>query len=79
LDVDFRSARRLSDVRITGSDGYAAVVALAELAPQFAGRQVQLAHHLNGAPLTDGAFRLIVPGDRRAGRSVRDVVRIVVE
>jgi ABC-type molybdate transport system substrate-binding protein len=66
-------------VRITGSDGYSAIVALAEVAPQFAGRQIQLAHHLNGAPLPDGALRLVVPGDRRAGRSVRDVVRIVVE
>jgi len=66
-------------VRITGADGYAAVVALAEIAPQFAGRQVQLANQMNGAPLPHQALRLIVPGDRLAGRSVRDVVRIDVE
>jgi hypothetical protein len=63
-------------VRVTGADGYTAVVALAEISPQFAGRQIQLAHHLNGAALPDGGLRLVVPGDRRAGRAVRDVVRI---
>jgi len=31
---------------------------------------------MNGALLPDHALRLVVPGDRRGGRSVRDVVRI---
>lgn len=63
-------------VRVTGSDGYSAVIAAAEIAPQFAGRAVQLADQMNGAPLPDGGLRLVVPGDRRGGRSVRDVIRI---
>jgi hypothetical protein len=54
----------------------AAVIALAEIAPQFAGRPVQIADHMNGSVLPGQALRLIVPGDRRGGRSVRDVVRI---
>ena len=66
-------------VRITGVDGYTAAVALAEIAPQFAGRQVQLANQMNGAPLPNRALRLIVPGDHLGGRSVRDVVRIDIE
>jgi DMSO/TMAO reductase YedYZ molybdopterin-dependent catalytic subunit len=66
-------------VRVTGADGYSAVIALAEIAPQFAGRPVQLADHMNGAPLPDNALRLVVPGDRRGGRSVRDVVRIDID
>jgi DMSO/TMAO reductase YedYZ molybdopterin-dependent catalytic subunit len=66
-------------VRVTGADGYTAVVALAEISPQFAGRPVQLADHLNGALLPDHALRLVVPGDKRGGRSVRDVVRIDIE
>jgi hypothetical protein len=66
-------------VRVTGADGYTAVVALAEIAPQFAGRPVQIADRLNGAPLPDHALRLVVPGDRRGGRSVRDVIRIDIE
>jgi hypothetical protein len=66
-------------VRVTGADGYVAVIALAEIAPQFAGRQVQIADHVNGAPLSGEALRLIVPGERRGGRSVRDVVRIDID
>jgi len=66
-------------VRVTGADGYTAVVALAEISPQFAGRPVQLADHLNGVLLPDHGLRLVVPGDKRGGRSVRDVVRIDIE
>ena len=66
-------------VRVTGADGYSAVIALAEIAPQFAGRPIQLADHMNGALLPDHALRLIVPGDRRGGRSVRDVIRIDID
>jgi molybdate transport system substrate-binding protein len=58
-------------VRITGADGYAAVIALAEIAPQFASRPVQLANRMNGAIIPDRALRLVVPWDRRGGRSVR--------
>jgi len=56
-----------------------AVIALAEIAPQFAGRPIQIADSENGAPLPQQALRLIVPGDRRGGRSVRDVVRIDID
>jgi molybdate transport system substrate-binding protein len=66
-------------VHVTGSDGYVAAIALAEIAPQFAGRPIQLADQMNGAPLPDHALRLIVPGDRRGGRSVRDVVCIDID
>jgi molybdate transport system substrate-binding protein len=66
-------------VRVTGADGYTAVIALAEIAPQFTGRPIQIADHMNGAGLPDHALRLIVPGDKRGGRSVRDVIRIDVE
>ena len=47
--------------------------------PQFAGRPIQLANRVNGAPIADQGLRLIVPGERRGGRSVRDVVRIDIE
>lgn len=66
-------------VRVTGSDGYVAVVSVGEISPQFLGLPVQLADHLNGAPLANNGLRLIVPGDQIGGRSVRDVVRINVE
>ncbi len=66
-------------VRVTGADGYSVVLALAELSPEFAGRPIELATGMNGTPLPNQALRMIVPGEHRAGRSVRDVVRIDVE
>jgi DMSO/TMAO reductase YedYZ molybdopterin-dependent catalytic subunit len=65
-------------VLITGADGYTAVLALAEIAPLFEGKKVLLATQINGKPLLPGHLRIIVPGDQRAGRSVRDVARIAV-
>jgi DMSO/TMAO reductase YedYZ molybdopterin-dependent catalytic subunit len=56
-----------------------AVFGLAELGPQFANRPIQLANRMNGEALPDQGLRLIVPGEQRGGRSVRDVVRIDVE
>jgi hypothetical protein len=65
-------------VRITGADGYSALIALGEIAPQFEGKQVLLADQMNGVALAGRALRLIVPGDGLGGRSVRDVVLITI-
>ena len=42
-------------------------------------KPVLAADHLTGAALPGGALRLVVPGDRRAGRSVRDLARITID
>lgn len=65
-------------LRISGRDGYAVAVALAELAPGYAGKPILIALSRDGADLAEGALRLVVPGDGRAGRSVRDLARITV-
>jgi DMSO/TMAO reductase YedYZ molybdopterin-dependent catalytic subunit len=65
-------------VTITGSDGYTAVLALGEIDPEFEGKRVLLATQQDGKPLGGTGLRLVVPGDKRGGRSVRDVVRIAV-
>ena len=65
-------------VLIAGRDGYTAVLALAEISPEFAAKQVILADRMDGEPLGPEHLRLVVPGERRGGRSVRDVVRISV-
>lgn len=66
-------------VRVIGDDGWTAAFGLAELSPEFAGRPIQLADRVNGAPIQGHGLRLVVPGERRGGRSVRDVVRIDIE
>lgn len=65
-------------VLVTGSDGYTAALALGEIAPQFEGKQVILAEKMDGHDLGPDHLRIVVPGDRFGGRSVRDVVRIAV-
>lgn len=63
-------------VMVTGRDGYTAVLALAEIDPEFEGKPVIVADQQDGQVLKDGQLRLVVPGDKRGGRSVRDIVRI---
>ena len=71
-----RRARLRRTIVVTGRDGYTAVLALAEIDPEFEGKQVLLAYRRDGQPMEGHALRLVVPGDRHGGRSVRDVVRI---
>ncbi len=63
---------------ITGRDHYRAVLALAELAPDFENKPVILADRMDGKPLGREHLRVVVPLDKHGGRSVRDVVRIQV-
>jgi ABC-type molybdate transport system substrate-binding protein len=63
-------------VHVVGSDGWSAAFGMAELSPQFAGRPVQLATSEDGKPVSGTGLRLVVPDEKRGGRSVRDVVRI---
>uniref|UniRef100_A0A8J4H9A9 Oxidoreductase molybdopterin-binding domain-containing protein n=1 Tax=Acidicaldus sp. TaxID=1872105 RepID=A0A8J4H9A9_9PROT len=65
-------------VIVTGWDGYRVALALGEIAPQFEGKQVIVAERKDGQALEAGHFRLVVPGDKMGGRSLRDVARITV-
>lgn len=66
-------------VRITASDGYQVVFSAGELDPAFGNTQVILAEQKDGQPLSkDGPYRLVVPGDKRAARWVRNVATIEV-
>ncbi len=62
---------------VRGADGYAAVLALAEIAPDFENKPVLLAFRMDGTDLDHP--RLVVPAERRPGRSVRDVAALGVE
>ncbi len=62
----------------TGSDGYKAVLALAEVEPDFHPGDVLIADTMNGKPLDAkiGPFRLVVTDDKRPARSVRNLVSV---
>ncbi len=67
-------------VTVTGGDGYSAVLSLGEIDPEFGGDQAIIAYQKDGKPIDDpaGFARLVVPGDKAAGRSVSGVVTIEV-
>ena len=62
----------------TGSDGYKAVLALAEVEPDFHLGDVLVADALDGKPLDPkiGPFRLVVTADKRPARWVRNLVSV---
>ncbi len=62
----------------TGSDGYKAVLALAETDPSFHPGDVIIADTLESKPIgdKDGPFRLIVTEDKRPARCVHNLISI---
>lgn len=80
VDKALRGAALASFVRVTASDGYQVVFGLGELDAAFGKAAVILVDTRDGKPLgaKDGPFRLVVPGDQRAGRWLRNVVRIEI-
>jgi hypothetical protein len=63
------------------ADGYRAVFALAEFDPDFTDRIILLVDRRDGRPLSpqEGPFRIIVPGEKRHARWVRQVTALKVE
>jgi hypothetical protein len=66
----------------TGSDGYRAVISLGEIDPQFGNQPDLVAYSDTAGQLgpggSDGALRLIVPGDHAGGRYVSNLVSLQV-
>jgi len=67
-------------VLASASDGYQVVFSIGELDPDMTDSQYLLADTANGKPLfgENGAFRLVIPKDKRGARSVRLLSRIEV-
>ena len=67
-------------VLVEASDGYRAMFALAELDPELTDRVILLADNRDGQPLSprEGPFRIIVPGEKRPARWVRQVRALTV-
>ena len=69
-----------ASVLVEGADGYRAVFALAELDPALTDRVILLADTRDDQPLGagEGPLRLVVPGDKRPARAVRQVVAVTL-
>jgi DMSO/TMAO reductase YedYZ molybdopterin-dependent catalytic subunit len=61
-------------------DGYQVVFSLGELDPALGDAPIMVADQANGKPLfgENGAFRIVVPRDKRGARSVRMLTKIEV-
>ena len=59
-----------------GADGYTALVAYGEYSPDFGNRGTLIATKEDGKPLARP--RLVVPGDKKGGRYVSDLVELKV-
>jgi DMSO/TMAO reductase YedYZ molybdopterin-dependent catalytic subunit len=81
LGEELRGPKMKVYVAVKAADGYEAVFALAELDPAFTDRVVLLADRRDGQPLSprEGTFRIIVPGEKRPARWVREVTTLDVE
>jgi hypothetical protein len=78
LGKDLRGAALATYLVATGSDGYRALFALAEIDPSIHPADIVVADSLNGKPLDPqtGPFRLVVTEDKRPARWVRNLVSI---
>jgi DMSO/TMAO reductase YedYZ molybdopterin-dependent catalytic subunit len=78
--ADLRGAELAKTVIVTGADGYRVAFAMAELDPGFTERVCILADRRDDAPLPANAapFQVILSGELRPARWVRQVVSIEV-
>jgi Oxidoreductase molybdopterin binding domain len=67
-------------VIVEASDGYRVLFALPELEPAFTDRVILLADRRDGRRLSDreGPLQIIVPGEKKHARWVRQVTRLVI-
>jgi hypothetical protein len=78
LGNELRGKALANYVVATGSDGYKAVLALAEVDPSFHPGDVLVADTMDGKALDahSGPFKLVVSEDKRPARSVRNLASI---
>jgi len=80
LDPNTKNDALARAITAYGSDGYRATIAYGEIDPDFGGQPILVAFEINGQPLADrdGMCELIVPGDKLAGRWVKNLVALTV-
>jgi Oxidoreductase molybdopterin binding domain len=81
LGKQLRGPRMKLYVVVEAADGYRAVFALAEFDPDFTDRVILLADRRDGRPLSskEGPFRIVVPGEKRHARWVRQVSALDIQ
>jgi Oxidoreductase molybdopterin binding domain len=80
LGQQLRGDKLTTYVIAEAADGYRVVFALPELDPAFTERVILLADRRDDQPLADseGPLRIIVPGEKRHARWVRQVIALII-
>ena len=80
LGGELRGKNLRKYVVVKATDGYEVLFTLPELDPDFATRTILLADSVDGAPLPAGVgpYRVVVPGEKKLARWVREVNAIEV-
>ncbi|GAB3933520.1 molybdopterin-dependent oxidoreductase [Mucilaginibacter myungsuensis] len=80
LGKDLKGENLTKYITVEASDGYQVLFALAELDKDFTDRQIILATKIDGQPLAlaDGPFRIIVEGEKKPARCIKQVTAIKV-
>jgi DMSO/TMAO reductase YedYZ molybdopterin-dependent catalytic subunit len=80
LGPGLRGAALAGYILASASDGYQVLFSIGELDPDMTSGQYLLADTANGKPMfgENGAFRLVIPTDKRGARSVRLLTKIEV-
>lgn len=75
-----RGKRLASCLLVEAADGYRVVIALPEIDPSFDDKQILLADKRHGKPLDqkEGPYRLVIPGEKRMARWVRQVTALKI-
>jgi hypothetical protein len=75
-----RGKRLASCLLVEAADGYAAVIALPEIDPDFTDKQIVLAFLQDGKPLDAkaGPYRIVIPDEKRMARWVRQVTTLKI-
>ncbi|MBC8156259.1 MAG: molybdopterin-binding protein, partial [Bacteroidetes bacterium] len=77
---ELRGENLMKYVVVRAIDGYEVVFALPEIDPDYATRTILLVDQADGAPLPTGIgpYRIVVPGEKKPARWVREVKAIEV-
>ncbi len=79
-DLPGHNAQLKHSFVVEGRDGYRVVFSVGEIDPDFGNVPIQLATGRDGEPIANAeGYKLVVPGDKRGARYVRDVVKIEVQ
>lgn len=80
LGGELRGKNLTKYVVVRATDGYEVLFTLPEIDPDFATRTILLADSVDGAPLPAGVgpYRVVVPGEKKPARWVREVNAIEV-